>query len=302
MKRIKTPLLCCVLIAVLQSVSFAAEPVFLENAVRSPNQYAFKDSFDTYFFGTREVYELKLVPDILIGTTGILMNIAALNIVANRTITAGTNSVDLNDVNPFDRWSAAKYNEGIDITSTVFEVVTALSPALLFFAPMEDWATIGVMYAESFLLAFGAKEMGKALIPRSRPYNYFPDAPQAALDNGEFGESFFSGHTTIAFNGAVFVSTVFSAYFPDSIWKIPVIAGSLSFAATTGILRIASGSHFFSDVLFGAIVGGATGFLVPYLHSITGFPFNRAERQEDTLSLSVVPGVVAATVWFEEPV
>jgi undecaprenyl-diphosphatase len=294
----KTPLLCCMLIVVLQSMSFAAEPIFLENSLRSPNQFAFKDSFNKYFFGTREVYELKLVPDILIGTTGILLNIAALNIEANRTMKAGTNSVDLEDINPFDRWSAAKYNKGLDITSTVFEVVTALSPALLLLAPMDDWATIGVMYAESFLLAFGAKEMGKALIPRARPYNYFPDAPQDALDNGDFGESFFSGHTTIAFNGAVFVSTVFSAYFPDSIWKIPVIAGSLSFAAMTGIMRIASGSHFFSDVLIGAIVGGATGFLVPYLHSVTGFPFYRAERQEDTLSLSVVPGVVSAVYWF----
>jgi len=290
MKMQKLVLVCCLLCTMLA--------IYSETPVFSADKLAFKDSFDTYFFGTREVYELKLVPDILIGTTGILLNITALSINANKNNKAGSKTLDLDDVNAFDRWSAGEYNEGLDITSTVFEVVTALSPALLFFAPMEDWATIGVMYAESFLLAFGAKEMGKALIPRSRPYNYFSDAPQDALDNGDFGESFFSGHTTIAFNGAVFVSTVFSAYFPDSVWKIPVIAGSLSFAAATGVLRIASGSHFFSDVLIGAVVGSATGFLVPYFHSVTGFPFNRTGRQADTISLSVVPGVVSAVYWF----
>jgi undecaprenyl-diphosphatase len=284
--------LACIFVTLAVSVA-AQEPHFSVDAL------TFKDSFNTYFWGTEEVYKIKPVPDIVLGTTAILLNVAALGINATTDHVAGTNTLYTDNINAFDRWSANPYNKGLDITSTVFEVTLALTPALLLLAPKEDWSTIGVMYAESFLLAFGAKEMAKALIPRSRPYNYFDGAPQKALDNGDFAQSFFSGHTTIAFNGAVFVSTVFWAYFPDSIWRIPVLAGTLSFATATGIMRIASGNHFFSDVLVGALVGGATGFLVPFLHSVTGFPFAPTEeREEETLSLNVLPGAVSATYWF----
>ena len=42
-------------------------------------------------------------------------------------------------------------------------------------------------------------------------------------------------------------------WLPDSKWKVPVIAASYSLAALTGILRVASGEHFASDVLVGAL-------------------------------------------------
>jgi hypothetical protein len=51
-------------------------------------------------------------------------------------------------------------------------------------------------------------------------------------------------------------------------------------------------------VLIGALVGSATGFLVPYLHSVTGFPFNRTDRKEESLSLNILPGAVSARYWF----
>ena len=42
-------------------------------------------------------------------------------------------------------------------------------------------------------------------------------------------------------------------------------AEGLAVAATTGYLRIAADKHYFSDVLSGALIGSAVGFMVPYL-------------------------------------
>jgi membrane-associated phospholipid phosphatase len=59
-----------------------------------------------------------------------------------------------------------------------------------------------------------------------------------------------------------------------------------------------AGAHFFSDVLVGAVVGSLTGFIVPYLHSVTGFPFNGSTKKENTLMFSVGPDSVSAVYWL----
>lgn len=252
--------------------------------------------FSSFLWGTRETYELKLIPDIALGAAGIALNVAALVMHPERKADFTVRNLD--DVNAFDRWSAARYNYNLDIVSTVFEFTAIFMPALLLTAPKDDWLTIGVMYAESVLLANGAKELTKALVFRARPYMYFDGMPSADVESGDFAASFFSGHTTMAFNGAVFLSTVFCAYFPDSVWRIPVVAGSLSLAVATGALRIAAGSHFFSDVLTGALIGSVTGFLVPFFHSVTGFPFNQGAGKKDSLSFAVSPAGISAAYWF----
>ncbi|MDP3684668.1 MAG: phosphatase PAP2 family protein, partial [Ignavibacteria bacterium] len=65
---------------------------------------------------------------------------------------------------------------------------------------------------------------------------------------------------------AVFLSTVYEGYFPDSKYKNYVWAGSLFTASLTGYLRYESGAHFPTDILVGAVVGSAVGYLIPYLH------------------------------------
>jgi undecaprenyl-diphosphatase len=127
---------------------------------------------------------------------------------------------------------------------------------------------------------------------------YFEGAPREDIERGDYAASFFSGHTTMAFNGAVFASTVFCAYFPDSAWRLPVVAGSLSLAVATGVMRMAAGCHFFSDVLTGALIGSVTGFLVPFIHSVSGFPFNQPSRKNGTLSFAVTPAAISAAYWF----
>ena len=166
----------------------------------------------------------------------------------------------------FDAWSANPYSKNFDLAGDFFQYTSLLLPAVLLCTEKTNWLSIGVMYAESIFLSYGLKNLGKALFPRYRPYTYFEGAPFS--DDTDFKKSFPSGHTTMAFTGASFLSSVFARYYPESQWKWPVILGSFSFATTTAALRIASGNHFFTDLLSGALLGSFSGFIIPYLHRV----------------------------------
>lgn len=84
-------------------------------------------------------------------------------------------------------------------------------------------------------VTYGLVGLAKWLLPRERPC-----APACGIDGAD--QSFFSGHTAIAF------STVGG----------PRLAFSLPLAIGTGNLRVAAGKHWITDVLVGAGVGLAT--------------------------------------------
>ncbi|MBP7479683.1 MAG: phosphatase PAP2 family protein [Spirochaetaceae bacterium] len=211
----------------------------------------------------KDVFKIDWVTDGIIIGSVITVNTAGF-LLEDKTSQEMPGLLSVDTINTFDRWSAFPYSKAADVTSDIFQYASFLLPAVLFTTGMDQWITIGVMYAEASLLSFGLKNMGKSMINRYRPYNYFPGAPEQ--EDNDFVKSHPSGHTTMAFTGAAFASYTFSQYFPDSPWKIPVIAGSYVFAGTTAALRIKSGSHFFSDVLSGAVIGTLSGFLIPYIH------------------------------------
>lgn len=185
---------------------------------------------------------------------------------------------DKDDVWAFDRWAMHDHDKAMDTASTAGMYATAAFPLIFFAAPKEDWATIYAMYAETVFLSQGVKEFTKAFVDRDRPYMYYEGAPSSKLEDGDYHDSFFSGHATTSFAAATFTSYVFCKEFPGSKWKIPVIAASYALATTTAALRVAGGSHFLSDVLVGAAFGSLTGWLVPYLHTLAP-PLQRQGRE-----------------------
>lgn len=176
--------------------------------------------------------------------------------------------LDPQDVNSFDRPFMAPYSKTLDNLSLVPAIAVALSPAVLLTQPSSEYLTIGLMYIESFAITYGSKELIKFLVHRERPYMYDANTPMSLVQDEEHNESFLSGHTALAFNGASFASYVFCKYNPDSKWKIPVIAASYSLAAATAAMRVASGCHFVTDVLAGAALGTVIGIAVPALHTL----------------------------------
>ena len=173
------------------------------------------------------------------------------------------------DVNSFDRIFMHSYSKSRDKAADILLVATMATPAVLLANEKDEWLTCGVMYAETLLIANGIKELTKLAVNRTRPYMYYDSEtfPEKDVDDGDWANSFPSGHTTMAFAGATFASYTFCKYFPESKWRIPVVAGSYALAATTAALRLSSGNHFMTDVLAGAVLGSGVGFLVPWLHT-----------------------------------
>lgn len=178
------------------------------------------------------------------------------------------------------------YSKPLDDTATVLNYISLASPALLAInRSSEDIATLGVMYLETMVGAYASKEILKKVIDRPRPYTYFEGAPEEEID--DWNNSFPSGHTTLSFASAGFISYVFSHYYPDSKWKAPVIAASYSLATATAVLRIMSGNHFMTDVLAGALLGTIWGIGVPMLHTLG-----------DNVEMGVTPFALAFSVSF----
>ena len=173
-----------------------------------------------------------------------------------------------------DSWAMQPYNKALDTTATIVSVFDAALPVLTYgieflFSnlPKKDGLTLTVMYLETLLSANAIKEALKINILRVRPYMYFDNYDSTAIKYHDFEFSFPSGHTLNAFAGATFLTYTFCKYYPNTVWRIPVIATSYAIAIGTGILRMASGNHFFTDVLAGAAIGSACGFLVPFAHT-----------------------------------
>jgi membrane-associated phospholipid phosphatase len=179
--------------------------------------------------------------------------------------------LDKNNINGFDRFAADYYSPNIATASDVLVITAVASPLLLLLSPdiRSDALTVGTMYAETMLLAAALPGLTKELVDRTRPYAYNSEAPITLKADADTKRSFFSGHTSLAFASAVFLSTVYSDYYPDSEYKPYIWGGTLLVATTVGLLRIFSGKHFPTDVLTGAAVGSFIGWLIPKLHKKT---------------------------------
>ena len=191
------------------------------------------------------------------------------------------------DIAVMDQLFMRPYSKPLHIVGTGTMALAMATPAIFAIMPSSEWLTIGVMYAETLLIANGIKEWTKLLVYRARPYMYFDDYPQDKLEDGDWNCSFPSGHTTFAFAGAAFTTMVFCQCFPASNWKYAVAGASFGMAVLTGAFRMASGNHFFTDVLVGAVIGSAIGFAVPYMH--TKSFYGKFERKPKTASASLTP-------------
>ena len=244
-KRAMLTLICC---------SLLASPIFGEASAEEKSDH----------FG------LDPLTDSLLLGGGLLLNIGDIAIESAAEQPGGWGfdaSADLLPVNPLDRLFVLPYSEPLKSASGILTYAALLAPAVMLAAPVSEWVTIGTMYAESVIWTWGLKELGKNLIHRNRPYMYFAGFPQDEITSGDFQQSFPSGHTSLAFTGAGFCAFVFSEYFENSPWKAPIIAASYALAIYAAGLRVASGSHFLTDVIAGAVIGTLSGYLVPWLHT-----------------------------------
>ena len=225
------------------------------------------------FRGRGDVFAVDGLKDGLIFGSGVLLSGGDLlldNVLEfNRAEYDPSKVYDKDDVNALDRIFMNSYSKKLDRAGDISLVAAMAAPAVLLATDKDEWFTVGVMYAETLLIANGIKELTKLCVTRARPYMYYDPStyPEDDLEDGDFANSFPSGHSTMAFAGATFASYTFSKYFPDSPYRYAVTGGSYALALATAALRIKSGNHFMTDVMTGAALGTAVGFLVPWLHT-----------------------------------
>ena len=178
--------------------------------------------------------------------------------------------LDASNVNVLDRGTTGTWNPSAAKTSDLLLAASTLAPYALLLTDQgskEPWV-IGLMAAETQLLNLGATLVIKNSVARTRPYVYDrTDAvPSDIKHQRDARRSFPSGHTSNAFAPATFLGVVNEKLHPGSSANPWVWAGAYGVAATTGILRVAAGKHFPTDVLAGAALGTFVGWLVPKLH------------------------------------
>lgn len=130
----------------------------------------------------------------------------------------------------------------------------------------------GLITAEVLAVTAGMQSMVASLVARERPYGRrcgeegFPDDSRDC-DSRDRYFSFYSGHTSQAFAGAA-VNCMHHAYVPlygggaADDWAC---VASFGIAATTALMRVGTDVHYTTDVAMGALMGTATGILLPWL-------------------------------------
>lgn len=224
------------------------------------------------FAQNQKPFELSPVKDGIIFGSGVLLSGGDLlldNVLKVNRKEYDERIYEKNDVNSFDRTFMHSYSKTRDDAADFLLVATMATPAVLAMTDKEEWLTCATMYAETLLIANGVKELIKLAVNRPRPYMYYDTEsfPKDDIEEGDWANSFPSGHTTIAFASATFASYTFTKYFPESKLQIPIIAGSYGMAAGVAALRLSSGNHFMTDVITGAAIGSLSGFIVPWLHT-----------------------------------
>jgi len=191
------------------------------------------------------------------------------------------------DVNSFDKWGRdnIKWGDTGAANKAVYVTGYALAPMAAFGLDalaaglderLSDFLPDALIIAEAAALSSFTTELVKIATGRQRPNAHFGGGSTSPRDNN----SFYSGHTSLAFSLAAAsgtVATMRGYRFAPLVWGT-----GMAIAATTGYLSIAADRHYLTDVIAGAVLGSAFGVGIPYL-------FHRPREETSHTSFSAAP-------------
>jgi len=153
-----------------------------------------------------------------------------------------------------------------------------------------------LIYAQSMGINAALAQGTKRLVQRPRPYMYSKDpvVRRYAKEHGDDGYlSFYSGHAALSFGAAVTGAYLLGASSDNKLargmsWGIGLMA-----ASATANLRVRAGKHFYSDVLIGAAIGTAVGYVVPALHA-DARPYVPSGQEIAAAACGIIAGVMVS--------
>lgn len=164
----------------------------------------------------------------------------------------------------FDRPIAGHYDRIGGIVSDVAILLTLTGSVL---TTALDGGIVDLLIAVQAVLVSSAITVPTTMaVRRPRPFVYGEKASIDERTAGGAALSFPSGHTANAFAAALAVFNGVHARHPDSSLPWVVLGVGLTLATTVAVGRVLGGEHFPSDVVAGAAIGSAVGWLVPELH------------------------------------
>jgi membrane-associated phospholipid phosphatase len=170
------------------------------------------------------------------------------------------------EVPRWERFAIGKKSAAADLAANATLVAASVGPAVwsAFTAGSAPafWHD-AVVLAEATLVTGALTTTTKYFIwQRPIPLAYAGD-PAYEREPGSY-RAFWSGHTSTV--AASLTAWAWTVRLRDgaTVWPFLVAAGT---TASVGIERVAGGQHFPSDVLVGALAGGAVGTAVPLLHA-----------------------------------
>lgn len=181
---------------------------------------------------------------------------------------AQVNSFDKYNIPGFDRSATTKWSPNAALASDVLLYGSMTLPAFMMIDKRmrKDFLVIGFIYAETAMLTLGVTELTKGLSKRARPYVYNNDVGMDRKLERDARLSFFSGHTSITTALCFTTAKIFSDYSDNATHEALVWTAAAAVPIATAFLRYEAGKHFPSDIIGGYLVGGAIGYLVPWLH------------------------------------
>jgi len=165
-----------------------------------------------------------------------------------------------------DRGILGPVRPGVSTVSDATLMLTVAGSAALLYADpgtRAEHAEDLAVWTEAMSVSSAALVWTKVLFHRPRPILYTSAAvANATPDNGL---SFPSGHASLVFAAAAAYAEIEHRRGRHA-GRRGALAGLIGTAATTALLRVVARRHFPTDVMAGAVLGSATGWLVPAIY------------------------------------
>jgi membrane-associated phospholipid phosphatase len=153
-----------------------------------------------------------------------------------------------------------------------------------------------VLYGQTLAINGLFAQAAKHLVQRPRPYLYGNSEEARAYGRehrADSRKSFYSGHAALSFGAAVSGAYLLGASDESATARRIAWGAGIAIATTTASLRVRAGKHFYSDVVTGALIGAAVGYLVPALHAEDA-PYVPDGAELAAAGLGIAAGLVLA--------